>query len=147
MSAAPQHANSGEEPKTPLEKKTSWSSLTSTILMNLLETLRTSYSTRNNSILSLNRKLKYTANGGNGTPDWPYYKSIERILSKVPDHCHMSPPDIPTAGPSTSLESSVPQSAPPSGFLPEYTGSSEDRDINDDEEGLTENSASSLETR
>ncbi|KAI7814392.1 putative myb/SANT-like DNA-binding domain-containing protein 1 [Triplophysa rosa] len=93
------------------------------------------------------RKMKYTANGGNGTPDWPYYKSIERILSKVPDHCHMSPPNLPTAGPSTSqFESSVPQSAPPSGFLPEYTGSSEDKD-NDDEEGLTEDSGSSFETR
>ncbi|KAA0723014.1 Myb/SANT-like DNA-binding domain-containing protein 1 [Triplophysa tibetana] len=38
------------------------------------------------------------------------------------------------------------QSAPPSGFLPEYTGSSEDKD-NDDEEGLTEDSGSSFETR
>lgn len=95
-----------------------------------------------------NRKLKYTANGGNAIPDWPYYKSIERILSKVPEQAHMSPPSLSASGPSTSqLESSVPQSAPPSGFLPEYTGSSEERDINDDDEGLTENSGSSFETR
>ncbi|XP_051755836.1 myb/SANT-like DNA-binding domain-containing protein 1 [Ctenopharyngodon idella] len=94
------------------------------------------------------RQLKYTANGGNAIPDWPYYKSIERILSKVPEQAHMSPPNLSTSGPSTSqLESSVPQSAPPSGFLPEYTGSSEERDINDEEEGLTENSGSSFETR
>ncbi|XP_052417614.1 myb/SANT-like DNA-binding domain-containing protein 1 [Carassius gibelio] len=94
------------------------------------------------------RQLKYTANESNATPDWPYYKSIERILSKVPDHAHMSPPNLSTSGPSTSqLETSVPQSAPPSGFLPEYTGSSEEREINDEEEGLTENSESSFETR
>uniref|UniRef100_A0A8C1HI64 Myb/SANT-like DNA-binding domain-containing protein 1 n=1 Tax=Cyprinus carpio carpio TaxID=630221 RepID=A0A8C1HI64_CYPCA len=95
------------------------------------------------------RQLKYTANGSSATPDWPYYKSIERILSKVPDHAHMSPPNLSTSGPSTSqLETSVPQSAPPSGFLPEYTGSSEEREINDEEEGLTENSeSSSFETR
>ncbi|XP_073669746.1 myb/SANT-like DNA-binding domain-containing protein 1 isoform X2 [Paramisgurnus dabryanus] len=92
------------------------------------------------------RKLKYTANGG--TPDWPYYKSIERILSKVPDHSHMSPPNLPTSGPSTSqLDSSVPQSAPPSGFLPEYTGSSDEKNILEEDDGLTENSESSFETR
>lgn len=95
-----------------------------------------------------NRKLKYTANGGSSTPDWPYYKSIERILSKVPDHGHMSPPNLSSSGPSTSQhDPSVPQSAPPSGFLPEYTGSSEERDMNDEEDGLTDNSASSFETR
>ncbi|KAG1959373.1 myb/SANT-like DNA-binding domain-containing protein 1 [Pimephales promelas] len=94
------------------------------------------------------RKLKYTANGGNAIPDWPYYKSIERILSKVPEHAHMSPPSLSTSGPSTSqIESSVPPSAPPSGFLPEYTGSSEERDINDEDEVLTDNSGSSFETR
>ncbi|RXN06076.1 myb SANT-like DNA-binding domain-containing 1 [Labeo rohita] len=93
-------------------------------------------------------KLKYTANGSSATPDWPYYKSIERILSKVPDQGHLSPPNLSTSGPSTSqIETSVPQSAPPSGFLPEYTGSSEEREINDEEEGLTENSESSFETR
>lgn len=100
------------------------------------------------TISFFNRKLKYTADGSNATPDWPYYKSIERILSKVPDHVHMSPPNLLTSGPSTSqLETSVPQSAPPSGFLPEYTGSSEEREINDEVEGLTENSESSFETR
>ncbi|XDV18868.1 hypothetical protein PO909_024469 [Leuciscus waleckii] len=93
-------------------------------------------------------KLKYTANGGNAVPDWPYYKSIERILSKVPEHTHMSPPSLSTSGPSTSqIDSSVPPSAPPSGFLPEYTGSSEERDINDEDEVLTDNSGSSFETR
>ncbi|XP_051575440.1 myb/SANT-like DNA-binding domain-containing protein 1 isoform X1 [Myxocyprinus asiaticus] len=94
------------------------------------------------------RKLKYTASGGNGVPDWPYYKSIERILSKIPEQSQMSPQNLPTSGPSTSqLESSAPQSAPPSGFLPEYTGSSEDRDINDEDEDLTEISESSFEKR
>ncbi|KAL7876138.1 hypothetical protein AOLI_G00111010 [Acnodon oligacanthus] len=96
------------------------------------------------------RQLKYTASGSTSTPDWPYYKSIERILSKVPEQTHMSPLDPQTTGASTSQpESSLPQPAAPMiGFLSEYTGSSEEREVKEeDEEDGTEISVSSFESR
>ncbi|XP_066537913.1 myb/SANT-like DNA-binding domain-containing protein 1 isoform X2 [Hoplias malabaricus] len=96
------------------------------------------------------RQLKYTAGGSTSIPDWPYYKSIERILSKVPEQTHMSPVDPQTAGASTSQpESSLHQpAASVLGFLPEYTGSSEERDVKEeDEEDGTEISVSSFESR
>ncbi|KAK3545303.1 hypothetical protein QTP70_003655 [Hemibagrus guttatus] len=93
-------------------------------------------------------KLKHTTSSGGGTPDWPYYKSIERILSKIPEHTHMSPLDPQNTGASTSQpETSVPQAGTPViGFLPEYTGSSEEREVKeeDDDEG-TEVSVSAYE--
>ncbi|XP_026873066.1 myb/SANT-like DNA-binding domain-containing protein 1 [Electrophorus electricus] len=93
------------------------------------------------------RKLKYTASGG--TPDWPYFKSIEKILSKVPEQTNMGPLDPQTTGPSTAQpESSLPQPGTPIiGFLPEYTGSSEERDLKEEEEDGTEISVSSFESR
>ncbi|KAM9501038.1 myb/SANT-like DNA-binding domain-containing protein 1 [Clarias gariepinus] len=94
-------------------------------------------------------KLKHTANGGGGTPDWPYYKSIERILSKIPEQTHMSPLDSQITGASTSQpEPSVPQAGTPGiGFLPEYTGSSEEREVKEEDDDGTEVSVSSFESR
>lgn len=96
-----------------------------------------------------NRKMKHTANGGGGTPDWPYYKTIEKILSKIPEQTHMSPLEAQVTGASTSQpESSVPQAETPViGFLPEYTGSSEERDVKEEDDDGTEVSVSSFESR
>lgn len=96
----------------------------------------------------INRKLKHTGGGG-GSPDWPYYKSIERILSKVPEQAHMSPMEPQITGASTSQpEPSVPHAGMPViGFLPEYTGSSEERDVKEEDDEGTEVSVSSFESR
>lgn len=99
----------------------------------------------------INRKLKHTASGGggSGSPDWPYYKSIERILSKIPEQMHMSPLEPQITGASTSQpEPSVPQAGTPvMGYLPEYTGSSEERDVKEEDDEGTEVSVSSFESR
>lgn len=94
------------------------------------------------------RKLKHTGSGG-GMPDWPYYKSIERILSKIPEQTHMSPLEAQITGASTSQpEPSVPQvETPVMGFLPEYTGSSEEREVKEEDDEGTEVSVSSFESR
>lgn len=97
----------------------------------------------------INRKLKHTASGIGGTPDWPYYKSIERILLKIPEQVHMSPVDPQITGASTSQpEPSVPQAGTPViGFLPEYTESSEEREVKEEDDEGTEVSVSSFESR
>ncbi|XP_062849204.1 myb/SANT-like DNA-binding domain-containing protein 1 [Trichomycterus rosablanca] len=91
------------------------------------------------------RKMKHIANGSS---DWPYYKSIERILSKVPEQTHMGPAEAQTTGASTSQpETPVSQAgATMIGYIPEYTGSSEERDVKEEGDDGTEISISSFES-
>ena len=83
----------------------------------------------------MHRKLKHTTNGV-GSSDWPYYKMIDRILSKSgggKDDLL----DLQEAGPSSeTAEGSVPVpgASPVLGFLPEYTGSSDEKYLRDEEE-------------
>ncbi|XP_076145787.1 myb/SANT-like DNA-binding domain-containing protein 1 [Alosa pseudoharengus] len=82
------------------------------------------------------RKLKHTTNGV-GSSDWPYYKMIERILSKPPGCGKDEPLDPHQAGPSSEnpeVSVPVPGASPVHGFIPEYTGSSDEKDLIDDEE-------------
>ncbi|XP_019898688.1 myb/SANT-like DNA-binding domain-containing protein 1 isoform X2 [Esox lucius] len=79
------------------------------------------------------RKMKCTANGSSGTPDWPYYKAIEKILTKTADNGTMNPFELQSSGPSTSTEASMSHAEGLSmGFLPEYTGSSDETEMKED---------------
>uniref|UniRef100_A0A096M2E4 Myb/SANT-like DNA-binding domain-containing protein 1 n=1 Tax=Poecilia formosa TaxID=48698 RepID=A0A096M2E4_POEFO len=77
------------------------------------------------------RRLKATANESGETPDWPYYKAIEKILSKPLENGRVNSLEFQAsaAGPSTSSQSTDNPLSHQSeegviGFLPEYTGSS-----------------------
>ncbi|KAL2079105.1 hypothetical protein ACEWY4_024849 [Coilia grayii] len=88
------------------------------------------------------RKLKHTTNGV-GTTDWPYYSIIENILAKPcsgPEVKEDPGSDPHLAGPSMaggSTEATLPPFAPEEeglslpmrGFITEYTGSSDEKDL------------------
>ncbi|KAM9833628.1 myb/SANT-like DNA-binding domain-containing protein 1 isoform X2 [Syngnathus typhle] len=63
------------------------------------------------------RRLKSNATESGETPDWPYYKAIEKILSKPVEVGQGG--DNPLAQPEQEVM----------GFLPEYTGSSDEMEI------------------
>ncbi|XP_028990874.1 myb/SANT-like DNA-binding domain-containing protein 1 [Betta splendens] len=93
------------------------------------------------------RRLKSTAGDGGETPDWPYYKAIEKILSKPPENGRVNPLEFQAsaAGPSTSSQSTDISLVPPSeeggvGFLPEYTGSSDEMEIKQELDSLSSDS-------
>nr|XP_033787338.1 myb/SANT-like DNA-binding domain-containing protein 1 isoform X3 [Geotrypetes seraphini]XP_033787427.1 myb/SANT-like DNA-binding domain-containing protein 1 isoform X3 [Geotrypetes seraphini] len=48
------------------------------------------------------RKLKCMTDGESAPPDWPYYKTIDRILSKVPEQNEVKLHESQLPGPSTS---------------------------------------------
>lgn len=79
-------------------------------------------------------------------PDWPYYKAIEKILSKPLENGRVNSLEFQasTAGPSTSSQSTdtlVPQSDEGiMGFLPEYTGSSDEMEIKQELDSLSSDS-------
>ncbi|MEQ2161982.1 hypothetical protein GOODEAATRI_015306 [Goodea atripinnis] len=81
------------------------------------------------------RRLKATASESGETPDWPYYKPIEKILSKPLENGRVNSLEFQAAGagPSTSSQSTDnPMSQSEEGvigFLPEYTGSSDEMEI------------------
>uniref|UniRef100_A0A3Q2ZE92 Myb/SANT-like DNA-binding domain-containing protein 1 n=1 Tax=Kryptolebias marmoratus TaxID=37003 RepID=A0A3Q2ZE92_KRYMA len=81
------------------------------------------------------RRLKATAIESSEAPDWPYYKPIEKILSKPLENGRVNSLEFqpPAAGPSTSsqaADNALPQSEEAAmGFLPEYTGSSDEMEI------------------
>ncbi|MED6260940.1 hypothetical protein ILYODFUR_009076 [Ilyodon furcidens] len=81
------------------------------------------------------RRLKATASESGETPDWPYYKPIEKILSKPLENGRVNSLEFQAAGagPSTSSQSTdnpISQSEEGViGFLPEYTGSSDEMEI------------------
>lgn len=80
------------------------------------------------------------------TPDWPYYKPIEKILSKPLENGRVISLEFQAsaAGPSTSSQSTD-NLVPPSeegvmGFLPEYTGSSDEMEIKQELDSLSSDS-------
>ncbi|XP_051285509.1 myb/SANT-like DNA-binding domain-containing protein 1 [Dicentrarchus labrax] len=92
------------------------------------------------------RRLKTTANESGETPDWPYYKAIEKILSKPLENGRVNSLEFQAsaAGPSTSSQSTdnlVPLSEEGMmGFLPEYTGSSDEMEIKQELDSLSSDS-------
>ncbi|XP_032439578.1 myb/SANT-like DNA-binding domain-containing protein 1 isoform X2 [Xiphophorus hellerii] len=92
------------------------------------------------------RRLKATANESGETPDWPYYKAIEKILSKPLENGRVNSLEFQTsaAGPSTSSQSTDnPLSQSEEGvigFLPEYTGSSDEMEIKQELDSLSSDS-------
>lgn len=94
-----------------------------------------------------NRRLKSTVGESSETPDWPYYKAIEKILSKPLENGRVNSLEFQASagGPSTSSQSTdinlVPQSEDGGmGFLPEYTGSSDEMEIKQELDSLSSDS-------
>ncbi|TNN67862.1 Myb/SANT-like DNA-binding domain-containing protein 1 [Liparis tanakae] len=93
-----------------------------------------------------NMRLKSVVYESGETPDWPYFKAIEKILSKPLDNGRVSSLESQdsAAGPSTSSQSTD-NLVPPSeeggmGFLPEYTGSSDEMEIKQELDSLSSDS-------
>ncbi|XP_023149919.1 myb/SANT-like DNA-binding domain-containing protein 1 [Amphiprion ocellaris] len=92
------------------------------------------------------RRLKATACQSGEMPDWPYYKAIEKILSKPLENGRVNSLEYQAsaAGPSTSSQSTdnmLPQSEEGViGFLPEYTGSSDEMEIKQELDSLSSDS-------
>ncbi|XP_036967554.1 myb/SANT-like DNA-binding domain-containing protein 1 isoform X2 [Acanthopagrus latus] len=92
------------------------------------------------------RRLKTTVGESGETPDWPYYKPIEKILSKPLENGRLNSLEFQAsaAGPSTSSQSTdnlVPLSEEGMmGFLPEYTGSSDEMEIKQELDSLSSDS-------
>ncbi|KAM4714245.1 myb/SANT-like DNA-binding domain-containing protein 1 isoform 2-T2 [Anableps anableps] len=92
------------------------------------------------------RRLKATASESGETPDWPYYKAIEKILSKPLENGRVNSLEFQAsaAGPSTSSQSTDnPLSQSEEGvigFLPEYTGSSDEMEIKQELDSLSSDS-------
>ncbi|XP_029610710.1 myb/SANT-like DNA-binding domain-containing protein 1 [Salmo trutta] len=77
------------------------------------------------------RKMKCTTNENGGTPDWPYYKAIEKILAKTADNGTVNPFEFQSSGPSTEASMSHAEGLH-MGVLPEYTGSSDEMEMRED---------------
>lgn len=92
------------------------------------------------------RRLKSTAGENIETPDWPYFKPIEKILSKPLENGRVKSLEFQasSAGPSTSSQATDnlgPQSEEGMmGFLPEYTGSSDEMEIKQELDSLSSDS-------
>ncbi|XP_069025946.1 myb/SANT-like DNA-binding domain-containing protein 1 [Embiotoca jacksoni] len=92
------------------------------------------------------RRLKSSVGEVGEMPDWPYYKPIEKILSKPLENGRVTSLEFQAsaAGPSTSSQSTdnlVPQSEEGiMGFLPEYTGSSDEMEIKQELDSLSSDS-------
>nr|XP_040036132.1 myb/SANT-like DNA-binding domain-containing protein 1 [Gasterosteus aculeatus aculeatus] len=92
------------------------------------------------------RRLKTVVSESGETPDWPYFKAIEKILSKPPENGRLNSLEFQAsaAGPSTSSQSTdnlVPQSEEGGlGYLPEYTGSSDEMEIKQELDSLSSDS-------
>uniref|UniRef100_UPI0037E9465E myb/SANT-like DNA-binding domain-containing protein 1 n=1 Tax=Semicossyphus pulcher TaxID=241346 RepID=UPI0037E9465E len=92
------------------------------------------------------RRLKSTASESGETPDWPYYKPIEKILSKPLENGRVNCLDFQAsaAGPSTSSQSTdnvvTLSEEGVMGFLPEYTGSSDEMEIKQELDSLSSDS-------
>ncbi|XP_076017219.1 myb/SANT-like DNA-binding domain-containing protein 1 [Genypterus blacodes] len=92
------------------------------------------------------RRLKATMAEGGETPDWPYYSAIEKIIAKPLENGRVTSLEFQTsgAGPSTSSQST--ENQPPQseegmmGFLPEYTGSSDEMEIKEEHDSLSSDS-------
>ncbi|XP_053272459.1 myb/SANT-like DNA-binding domain-containing protein 1 [Pleuronectes platessa] len=92
------------------------------------------------------RRLKSSIAESGEVPDWPYFKSIEKILTKPLDNGRVSSVEFQASapGPSTSSQSTDNMGAPSEegmmGFLPEYTGSSDEMEIKQELESLSSDS-------
>ncbi|KAM9836470.1 myb/SANT-like DNA-binding domain-containing protein 1 [Aulostomus maculatus] len=92
------------------------------------------------------RRLKSTVVDSGETPDWPYYKAIEKILSKPLENGRVTSLEFQasSAGPSTSSQATdnlAPQTEEGMmGFLPEYTGSSDELEIKQELDSLSSDS-------
>lgn len=99
------------------------------------------------------RRLKATAGVSGETPDWPYFKPIEKILSRPVENGRVSSLELQAsaAGASTSAQSSdnvVTLSEDGlMGFLPEYTGSSDEMEIKQELDPLSSDSENTQESR
>ncbi|KAF3697943.1 Myb/SANT-like DNA-binding domain-containing protein 1 [Channa argus] len=93
------------------------------------------------------RRLKSTVGESGDSPDWPYYKAIEKILSKPLENGRVNSLEFQgsAAGPSTSSQSTEINLMAQSedgvmGFLPEYTGSSDEMEIKQELDSLSSDS-------
>ncbi|KAM7366246.1 hypothetical protein PAMP_015700 [Pampus punctatissimus] len=92
------------------------------------------------------QRLKSTVGEGGEMPDWPYFKAIEKILSKPLENGRVSSLEFQAsaAGPSHSSQSTdnlVAQAEEGMvGFLPEYTGSSDEMEIKQELDSLSSDS-------
>ncbi|XP_061923022.1 myb/SANT-like DNA-binding domain-containing protein 1 [Entelurus aequoreus] len=82
------------------------------------------------------RRLKSTVGESGETPDWPYYKAIEKILSKTMENgrgVEFQAGAFAQAAdkPLTKLEDTM------LGYLPEYTGSSDEMEIKQEVDSLS----------
>uniref|UniRef100_A0A8C3A7Z9 Myb/SANT-like DNA-binding domain-containing protein 1 n=1 Tax=Cyclopterus lumpus TaxID=8103 RepID=A0A8C3A7Z9_CYCLU len=99
------------------------------------------------------RRLKTVVCESGETPDWPYFKAIEKILSKPLDNGRVNSLELQdsAAGPSTSSQSTdnlAPQSEEGvMGFLPEYTGSSDEMEIKQELDSLSSDSETHTQAR
>lgn len=79
-------------------------------------------------------------------PDWPYFKPIDKILTKPLENGRVEPLEYQAlaAGPSTSSQTADNMVAHPEegmlGFLPEYTGSSDEMEIKQELDSLSSDS-------
>lgn len=93
-----------------------------------------------------NRRLKSTVGKSGEIPDWPYYKAIEKILSKPLENGRVTSLEFQAsaAGPSTSAQSNdtlvTLSEEGMVGFLPEYTGSSDEMEIKQEFDSLSSDS-------
>uniref|UniRef100_A0A672H4X1 Myb/SANT-like DNA-binding domain-containing protein 1 n=1 Tax=Salarias fasciatus TaxID=181472 RepID=A0A672H4X1_SALFA len=93
------------------------------------------------------RRLKATVGDAGRVPDWPYYKPIEKILSMPLENGRGNSLEfqVSTPGPSTSAlptDDLVAQSEDGIiGFLPEYTGSSDEMEIKQELDSLSTDNA------
>lgn len=96
--------------------------------------------------LGSNRRLKSTVGKSGEVPDWPYYKAIEKILSKPLENGRVTSLEFQAsaAGPSTSSQSNdtlvTLSEEGMVGFLPEYTGSSDEMEIKQEFDSLSSDS-------
>ncbi|XP_008320152.1 myb/SANT-like DNA-binding domain-containing protein 1 [Cynoglossus semilaevis] len=92
------------------------------------------------------RRLKATAAESGEMPDWPYFKPIDKILTKPLENGRVEPLEYQAlaAGPSTSSQTADNMVAHPEegmlGFLPEYTGSSDEMEIKQELDSLSSDS-------
>lgn len=91
-----------------------------------------------------NRRLKSTVGKSGEIPDWPYYKAIEKILCKPVENGRVSSLEFQASapGPSTSSQSNDATLSEEGmvGFLPEYTGSSDEMEIKQECDSLSSDS-------
>ncbi|TWW63100.1 Myb/SANT-like DNA-binding domain-containing protein 1 [Takifugu flavidus] len=90
------------------------------------------------------QRLKATVGKSGEIPDWPYYKAIEKILSKPLENGRVTSLEFQAsgAGPSTSSQSTdtLVTEEGMVGFLPEYTGSSDEMEIKQEFDSLSSDS-------